>query len=157
MLFFPDGVSSQGSAKVMTFNLANFKGEIIPDSTKSDRASDPFTLECYINKHKLVEIRIYLASKPVKEETFSESDDILMQPGPVNELQSTSKWRKMVDGIDEDEIAVFSSDGDSEDFLSATIPSVAYVENSFPSTATSTVTNASTLNSPLMGTSEESC
>ncbi len=53
----------------------------------------PFALEQYINKYKLVHVRIYLTSKPeLEEETWSDiDDDILFKPGPVSELQGISK------------------------------------------------------------------
>lgn len=71
-LFFPDGMSNQGRAENMHFDLANFKGDAVSCPMNDDK---PFTLQSYIEKHKMTHVRLYLTSKDKPVESCSDSED----------------------------------------------------------------------------------
>ena len=71
-LFFPDGISPQGSAEDMQFDLANFKGDVISCPMND---GEPFTLQSYIEKHKLTHVRLYLTSKDDSIQSSSDRED----------------------------------------------------------------------------------
>ncbi len=151
---FPNGVSSHGLAENMVFDIANFKGETISDEINNDdnKTTVPFTLEQYINRYKLVHVRIYLTSKPeLEEETWSDIDDDILKPGPVSELQGISKLPD-TDQNNED-ITILSSN--LEDNHSVQITSVSKAENHGSVTDTNIITNNASPNPFLIGTSDE--
>ena len=161
-LFFQDGVSSHGCAENMVFNIANFKGEMISDNINNDGHTEPFTLEQYINKYKLVHVRIYLTSKPAdddeeEEENFSDiDDDILLKPGPVSGSLDISKLQSSDLLINEEHATDLHSDFDPEDSQFVEITSVTKSENHKSITDTNVTTNTIPP-SPflLIGTSDE--
>jgi len=59
-LFFSEGASYHGSEEEMTFDLVNFKGDII-DDTNND-----FTVQKYFEQHRLTKLSVYLASVSCK-------------------------------------------------------------------------------------------
>ncbi|PFX20338.1 hypothetical protein AWC38_SpisGene15206 [Stylophora pistillata] len=77
-LFFPDGVSELGRDSEMTFNVGNFKEEIIAD-IKDGPNFMPFTLEAYFKVFKLSRVRLYLMTKKicVQERDSDDVDDFL--------------------------------------------------------------------------------
>ncbi|KAK3730141.1 hypothetical protein QZH41_015851 [Actinostola sp. cb2023] len=100
MLFFPDGLSSNGVASEMVFDLASFKGETIAETLTEDNQSVPFTVLKYIEKFKLTQTRLYLTSKssssPAVKDLSSDSDDdfdkpMFDSPGPSKNKGRT--WR----------------------------------------------------------------
>ena len=161
-LFFQDDVSSHGCAENMVFNIANFKGEMISDNINNDGHTEPFTLEQYINKYKLVHVRIYLTSKPgdddeEEEENFSDiDDDILLKPGPVSGSLDISKLQISDLLINEEQATDLHSDFDPEDSQFVEITSVTKSENHKSITDTNVTTNTIPP-SPflLIGTSDE--
>ncbi|KAK3730128.1 hypothetical protein QZH41_004831 [Actinostola sp. cb2023] len=81
-LFFPNGKSPNGDAIDMDFDIANFKGDSIDDRT------EPFTVQTYIEKNKLTQIRLYLTSKFAP--LFSFDDEDLMQEPDDDDIQVIS-------------------------------------------------------------------
>ena len=71
-LFFPGGLSSHGEEKEMIFNLANFKAEPIEEFIEDGETTVDFTVQKYIEKHKLTLARLYLTSKPSSVFTLSD-------------------------------------------------------------------------------------
>ena len=159
-LFYPDNMSPHGSAIGMFFNLANFKGIQIPANlVDEEKGSLPFTLERYINKHKLVHVRLYLTSTLVSE-AFSESDDDLM-PSDEEELSSIplKSNSKPSSNIDDSKspTMVYSSDN-SDDFQSANAQSIVIPEENLDDLYSndSWITNPVTRNSTtLIGTTDD--
>ena len=66
-IFFPDGMSVFGSTNAMTFKLGNFSCQEI---------NEEFTLEKYIEEHKLTKVRLYILSRVITQEKKSEVHDI---------------------------------------------------------------------------------
>lgn len=153
-LFFPHDVSSHGSAKEMVFNVANFKGEAISDSMTSDGQIVPFTLERYINKYRLVNVRIYLTSKPVEDEESSESDDDgWLKFSSLSEVQDLPLQH---DEHIEENGNILSSALDSEDIQYQDVGSLSEVKNYSSNTVTKLETSiALPAESSLIGTSYE--
>lgn len=153
-LFFPDDLSPHGSAKEMVFDIANFKGEMISDSMTDDDQTVPFTLERYINKSRLVNVRIYLTSKPVEKEESSESDDeSLLRFSSLSEVQDLPILHD--EHIEENE-NISSSALDSQDVQYKETNSFSEVENYDSNTVTQLETSiASPAESSLIGTSDE--
>lgn len=81
-LFFPDGMSPQGYATAFIFDLANFKGNTIEDETKDGEKTDPFTMQAYIEKSKLSQVRLYLTTRLIvsddeeDQESEQSEDDV---------------------------------------------------------------------------------
>lgn len=145
----------------MVFNLANFKGEMISDSINNDGHTVPFTLERYINKYKLVHVRIYLTSMPEddddEEQNISDiDDDILLKPGPVSEPQNISKLQSSDLLVNEEQATDLFSDFDPEDSQFVEITSVTKSET-HEATTDINVRNNTVPPSPslLIGTSDE--
>jgi len=170
-LFFPDGISSFGKACDMEFNLANFKGDSIPEN---------ITVENYIDKHKLTKTRLYLTSTPLVTDVDDEVAPLTDTPGSsgitkdtvtthsltstfidsisdsdddmVVEAQGTSKkrnrqdkgraWRMKYANINDDS-SEFDSEGDSKSSTQCS------ASNNLPQLSNSTS------NSQLIGTSKE--
>ena len=152
-LFFPDDVSSHGSAKDMVFDVANFKGEIISGRMTDDGQTVPFTLERYINKHRLVNVRIYLTSKPLGEESSESDDDSWLKFSFLCEVQDLSiQHDEHIEGNEN----ILSSALDSEDIQYQEVNSLSVVENYSSNTVTKLETSiASPAESSLIGTSDE--
>ncbi|KAK3722360.1 hypothetical protein QZH41_003617 [Actinostola sp. cb2023] len=62
-LFFPENESVFGKDYEMTFDLGNFKEQMIADIKDEANNVVPFTLEMYFKVHKLSRVRLYLMSK----------------------------------------------------------------------------------------------
>ena len=75
-LFFPGGQSTYGKEEEMLFNLANFRAETVEENIQTDETTADFTIQRYIEKHKLTLVRLYLTSKP---DAPDEDDYDLMQ------------------------------------------------------------------------------
>lgn len=63
-LFFAGGLSTHGEEKEMIFDLANFRAEPIEEFIEDGETTVDFTVQKYIEKHKLTLTRLYLTSKP---------------------------------------------------------------------------------------------
>ena len=100
MCFFPDGVSPIEKASDCTFDLANFKGDVITKLKDNDRLEVPFTVQGYFETYKLSRVQLYLACQPCEQS----DDDVLMtsvfEPStssskPSTTLQNKGKtWRQ---------------------------------------------------------------
>ena len=99
-MFFPDGVSPIGKASDCTFDLANFKGDVITKLKDNDRLEVPFTVQGYFETYKLSRVQLYLACQPCEQS----DDEVLMtsvfKPStssskPFSTLQNKDKtWRQ---------------------------------------------------------------
>lgn len=79
-VYFPEGISTFGEADVMTFKVANFKGEEVEEQ---------FTLANYNAKYKLTKVRLYLLTRNIDED-YSD----LMMPVFENEHATFSDGLK---------------------------------------------------------------
>ena len=85
-IFFPDEMTVFGATQAMTFKLGNFSCQEI---------NDAFTLERYIEEHKLSKVRLYILSRIITQEKKSEvhdnsdDDSDLLTPAFDN---ATSSW-----------------------------------------------------------------
>ena len=61
-LLFPGGQSTYGKEEEMLFNLANFRAETVEENIQTAETTADFTIQRYIEKHKLTLVRLYLTS-----------------------------------------------------------------------------------------------
>ena len=132
-LFFPGGLSSHGEEKEMIFNLANFKAEPIEEFIEDGETTVDFTVQKYIEKHKLTLARLYLTSKPSSVFTLSDvaCDDDANLDSPTFEFVKSSKpekrqqdsggkaWRMKYANLD---LGAFSLEDASSNFVSDDFP-----------------------------------
>ena len=80
----------------MIFNLANFKAEPIEEFIEDGETTVDFTVQKYIEKHKLTLARLYLTSKPSSVFTLSDvaCDDDANLDSPTFEFVKSSKPEK---------------------------------------------------------------
>jgi len=97
MHLFPDGLSSNGVASEMVFDLASFKGEAKAETLTEDNQSVPFTVQKCIEKFKLTQTRLYLTSKsissPAVKDLSSDNDDDFDKPTFDSPKPSKDKGR----------------------------------------------------------------
>ena len=103
-IFFPDGMSVFGTTNAMTFKLGNFSCQEI---------NEEFTLERYIEEHKLSKVRLYILSRISTQEKESEvhensdDDNDLLTPAFDNATSSrlvgSSEERRVLRALQEKE------------------------------------------------------
>ena len=132
-LFFPGCLSSHGEEKEMIFNFANFKAEPIEEFIEDGETTVDFTVQKYIEKHKLTLARLYLTSKPSSVFTLSDvaCDDDTNLDSPTFEFVKSSKpekrqqdsrgkaWRMKYANLD---LGAFSLEDASSKFVSDDFP-----------------------------------
>ena len=95
-LFFPEVVSFHGEEKETSFDLTNFKAEPIGEFIEDGETTVDFTVQDYIEKHKLTLARLYLTSKPSSLFTLSlvTCDDHANLMSPTFEFVESSRLEK---------------------------------------------------------------
>ena len=123
-LFFPDGNSTFGPAKMMEFGLANYKQESLTD-VLVDGVKLPFTLQRYATETKMSRICLYLTSKVKSLGMQAPEDDSSLfdfdlfpplSPAPPMDIEdhnyqktSTPDVFPKVSDVDEDDLAYMRS------------------------------------------------
>ena len=96
-LFFPGGSSTHGEERELIFDLAIVKAEPIEEFIEDGETTVDFTVQKYIEKHKLTLARLYLTSKPSSLFTLSDvacdGDDANLM-SPTFEFVESSKPEK---------------------------------------------------------------
>ena len=98
-LFFPDGKSIFGKEEEMAFDLANFKNEKVGVTVNVEGKELPFTIENYIDAHKVKNVRIYLRSHKICDYSSDDSDkgDSL----PIMDINSVVKCTTLIGSTEE--------------------------------------------------------
>ena len=131
-LFFPNNESTQGHADDMIFDLANFQGVAINNVLEDGNKTEPFTIQRYIEKNKLTQIRLYLTSKPTPV-VVSDGENSVPHPD-----DDSCKIVKTIDDRESEDEDLLNSIFDTEETTGGT----ADVKES---------------RIPLIGTSEDRC
>ena len=94
-LFFPGGQSTYGKEEKMLFNLANFRAETVEEHIHTA----DFTIQRYIEEHKLTLVRLYLTSKldAPDEDDYDLMQSVFEPPAPArpkaNKKEKGKAWR----------------------------------------------------------------
>ncbi|KAK3746872.1 hypothetical protein QZH41_008132 [Actinostola sp. cb2023] len=89
-LFFPENESVFGKDYEMTFNLGNFKEQMITDIKDEANNVVPFTLEMYFKVHKLSRVRLYLMSKLLSS-VQSDDEDLEDEEDEKDDVEDKEK------------------------------------------------------------------
>lgn len=90
-LFFQNGECPLGVESDMTFELVNFKGEVMNTFEENGEAL-PFTIQKYFEHYKLSKVQLYIACRPlVDEEDF---DDEELMESAFSASDKGRKWHQ---------------------------------------------------------------
>lgn len=90
--FFQNGVSPLEAESDMTFELVNFKGDIINSIPGKSGEEVPFTVQGYFEHHKLSKVQLYIACRPQVDE--EDTDEQALMTSPFSLSDKGRKWRQ---------------------------------------------------------------
>ena len=116
-LFFPNGMSTYGKEEQMTFDLSNFKDEKIETTIGVDRKVLPFNLTNYLAAHKMKNIRIYLQSQKLYDDSSDGEDE--EDPLPMIYTNDTDKNTSLIGSTDDRQALLEEQDKAYQESLNA--------------------------------------